>query len=273
MKNPYTKVPQWFFDVAPKLKPSELRCLIAIVRQTKGWNRESDHLSFTQLMDMTGLSQQGVANGLAGLKQKAIIDADGAAIKGQKITITPQNSEIIATISITTENELNGTQLFKTSTQLINYKVESNPEKVESKSDKVESQRIPTNDHIKESPTMQKLTPEQEESLAILVGVGLSEDISRQLIVKAWENGHDSEYINQVVGYVNSIAARNPPGMVRSLIEQNQGRIHTSKGQQGPEKPVKLDKYAHGGKEHKLVEASCPICHPSMVNRIEEEQL
>lgn len=264
MKNPYTKVPQWFFDVAPKLKPAELRCLIAIVRQTKGWNRESDHLSFTQLMDMTGLSQQGVANGLAGLKQKAIIDADGAAIKGQKITITPQNSEIIATISITTQNEPDTTQLFKTSTQLINYKVESKSDKVESNPDKVESQRIPTNDPIKESPTMQKLTPDQEESLQMLVGVGLSEDISRQLIVKAWGNGRDSEYINQVVGYVNQVAARNPAGMVRSLIEQNQGRMYTSNGPHGPEKPVKLDKYGHGGKEHKLVSATCPICHPEL---------
>lgn len=62
----HTQTPNTFFDVTlPHIKSiGELKVLLAIMRQTFGWRKFSDTISMSQLQKITGLSHQGVANGL-----------------------------------------------------------------------------------------------------------------------------------------------------------------------------------------------------------------
>lgn len=62
----HTQTPNSFFDVTlPQIKSiGELKVLLAIMRQTFGWRKFSDTISLSQLVKITGLSRQGVTNGL-----------------------------------------------------------------------------------------------------------------------------------------------------------------------------------------------------------------
>ncbi|AVJ00247.1 phage replication protein O, N-terminal domain [Haemophilus influenzae] len=43
-----------------ELSGAELKCYLAILRKTKGWNKDFDAVSVTQLMSVTGLSNRAV---------------------------------------------------------------------------------------------------------------------------------------------------------------------------------------------------------------------
>lgn len=47
-------------DLICELTGAELKCYLVIVRKTKGWNKESDAISISQLMEVTGLSNRAV---------------------------------------------------------------------------------------------------------------------------------------------------------------------------------------------------------------------
>ncbi|MEE6030460.1 replication protein [Avibacterium paragallinarum] len=47
-------------DLIRDLTGSELKCYLVIVRKTKGWNKEYDAISISQLMEVTGLSNRAV---------------------------------------------------------------------------------------------------------------------------------------------------------------------------------------------------------------------
>ena len=65
-------VPNVLLDVViPRLKPAAVRVLLLIVRFTYGFQRESDRISLTQLQKATGLSRQGVSEGIYGTATKA----------------------------------------------------------------------------------------------------------------------------------------------------------------------------------------------------------
>jgi DNA-binding transcriptional ArsR family regulator len=96
-----TAVPDQFFDdLMPRLSEAELRCLLYIFRRTFGFKKDSDSISFKQLVDGirtrdgrvldrgTGLAKSAVARGLNGLKEKGIIRAqrNQSAAKGNEPT-------------------------------------------------------------------------------------------------------------------------------------------------------------------------------------------
>lgn len=62
----HTQTPNSFFDVTlPQIKSiGELKVLLAVMRQTFGWRKFTDTISMSQLVKITGLTRQGVANGL-----------------------------------------------------------------------------------------------------------------------------------------------------------------------------------------------------------------
>lgn len=62
----HTQTPNSFFDKAlPQIKSlAELKVILAIIRYTFGWRKMSDKISLTQLQQATGMTRQGVANGL-----------------------------------------------------------------------------------------------------------------------------------------------------------------------------------------------------------------
>lgn len=47
-------------ELMAELSGAELKCYLAILRKTKGWNKDFDAVSVTQLMSVTGLSNRAV---------------------------------------------------------------------------------------------------------------------------------------------------------------------------------------------------------------------
>ena len=70
----YTQIPNVILDdLMHDMTESELRVVLAICRKTFGWQKIRDRLSISQLMELTGMSNNGVLNGLtAGIKRGII---------------------------------------------------------------------------------------------------------------------------------------------------------------------------------------------------------
>lgn len=69
----YTQIPNVLIALMPEMGEAELKVTLAIARKTFGWHKDRDKLSLSQLMDLTGLSRQGVINGIAdGMKRGTI---------------------------------------------------------------------------------------------------------------------------------------------------------------------------------------------------------
>lgn len=81
----YTQIPNLFFDAMPDMKEGELRILLAVARQTFGYHRESDYLSITQFCKMTGLSRQGVANGIKAAVKRGWLSEIGTGKRGMRL--------------------------------------------------------------------------------------------------------------------------------------------------------------------------------------------
>ena len=63
------QVPNVLLDeVMPRLAASALKVLLAIVRKTYGFQKQSDRISFSQLQTLTGLSREGVNQGIKALR-------------------------------------------------------------------------------------------------------------------------------------------------------------------------------------------------------------
>lgn len=60
----YTQMPNVLISLMPQMKEAELRVTLAIARETFGWHRKEKSLSLTRLCVLTGLSRQGVLNGI-----------------------------------------------------------------------------------------------------------------------------------------------------------------------------------------------------------------
>ena len=73
-KPKFTQIPNLLLDEQMAVMgDAELRVTLAIARQTFGWHKESDLISLSQLIKMTGLSRQGVINGVSeGLERGTI---------------------------------------------------------------------------------------------------------------------------------------------------------------------------------------------------------
>ncbi|UYN89922.1 MAG: replication protein [Anaerolineales bacterium] len=52
---------------------AELKVVLAVTRKTIGWHKTRDRLSFSQLMELTGLSRQGVSDGTAAAVERGVI--------------------------------------------------------------------------------------------------------------------------------------------------------------------------------------------------------
>lgn len=78
----YTQIPNALLDNLMKdMGEAELRVVLAISRKTFGWHKDKDKISLTQLQDITGLSRQGVINGIdAGIERGIILkEPDGVS--------------------------------------------------------------------------------------------------------------------------------------------------------------------------------------------------
>jgi phage replication O-like protein O len=69
----YTQIPNAILDLMADMSDAELRVVLAIARQTFGWHKKRDKISLSQLRVLTGMSKQGVINGLdAGIRRGLI---------------------------------------------------------------------------------------------------------------------------------------------------------------------------------------------------------
>lgn len=71
-----TQYPNFLFDLMPTLKEGELRLLNAIVRKTYGWQKQKDRISISQMIELTGMSKQGILDARERLINKNIIKAE-----------------------------------------------------------------------------------------------------------------------------------------------------------------------------------------------------
>lgn len=60
----YTQTPNALFALLPVMHEAEIKVTLAIARKTFGWHKERDMLSLSQLEGLTGLSRQGVIDGI-----------------------------------------------------------------------------------------------------------------------------------------------------------------------------------------------------------------
>lgn len=69
----YTRIPNALLELLPSLPDAECRVLLVIVRKTLGWQKACDVISYSQLRDATGMSQQGVINGVEAAIKRGIL--------------------------------------------------------------------------------------------------------------------------------------------------------------------------------------------------------
>ncbi|WP_257824218.1 replication protein [Aggregatibacter actinomycetemcomitans] len=68
-------------DLLAKLTCAELKCYLVVVRKTKGWNKESDSISVSQFMEVTGLSNRSVITACESLVQMGLLERSGGERK------------------------------------------------------------------------------------------------------------------------------------------------------------------------------------------------
>jgi len=54
----YTRVPDWLFPCLPELTGDELKALLVVIRQTAGWDKQSDRISYRQFALRVGTSKR-----------------------------------------------------------------------------------------------------------------------------------------------------------------------------------------------------------------------
>lgn len=60
----YTQLPNAILDSIDSFGDAELRVVLAVCRKTFGWHKSRDRISLSQLEGMTGMTRQGVINGI-----------------------------------------------------------------------------------------------------------------------------------------------------------------------------------------------------------------
>lgn len=103
----YTQTPNALFDLMPQMNNQELRVTLAIIRKTKGWHKQEDELSISQLMELTGLSRQGVVNGTRRALERGTVyrkPAGRSFVYGLIVNVVDQAKEDVST-SLTNDSQ------------------------------------------------------------------------------------------------------------------------------------------------------------------------
>lgn len=68
-------------ELLAKLTCAELKCYLFVVRKTKGWNKESDSISISQFMEVTGLSNRSIITACESLVEMGLLERSGGERK------------------------------------------------------------------------------------------------------------------------------------------------------------------------------------------------
>jgi phage replication O-like protein O len=93
----YTQIPNDFFALLPEMGEAELRVVLAICRLTFGYHKEQVRASLTKVMQMTGLSRQGVLDGAALAEQRGLLtrQQDGGVTLWVVNVVDQQNDQSV----------------------------------------------------------------------------------------------------------------------------------------------------------------------------------
>lgn len=69
----YTQVPNDFFDMAKDMSEAELRFTLAMLRETFGFHRRQTRAGISDVMEKTGMSDQGVRNGASAAEERGTV--------------------------------------------------------------------------------------------------------------------------------------------------------------------------------------------------------
>lgn len=131
----FTQIPNQLLDNMGDFSHTELRVLLAAMRQTIGYHRESKAMSIQWFMEQTGLSRQGVLNGIeAAQKRQWLVESQKRGDRGVKIytveiVIDPstESTELTSTSQLSRLDPVNSVDQ---STQALNKEKEITKEKV-----------------------------------------------------------------------------------------------------------------------------------------------
>lgn len=251
MKYPYTKIPNWYFDLLPSLTDCESRILQVIMRKTYGWSKTTDKISYSQFIELSGLkNRSSVSKGLKGLTDRGIIQKTAKRITAQEVTIVPIESTIFASQLVhemDSVSPLNGLPVVH----------------------EMDSQKTGLKKPFKDTnmAAAAAWSGDQESARLLLVEYGFDSEDSILLVRKAWANSRDISYIQDLWGYVASHSKENPLGYFRYMLERNKVQEVSSKAYENAANSpnqFQASKYQHGGKYHFMASHNCPRCHPEM---------
>lgn len=128
----YTQMPNALIDAMPSMGEAEFRVVVAIARKTFGWQKTRDRISLTQLESMTGLSRQGVVNGVEQAQ------AHGWVVRFE----TPKGNEWeIAVNDVDQSSKLTGQVVNVVDQQVVNV-VDTQKKPVKQKDDEDDEERL-----------------------------------------------------------------------------------------------------------------------------------
>ncbi len=82
----YTQVPNLLFEHMAEMTEAELRCMLAIVRKIIGYHKDGpEALSYSQLEKLTGMSRQGVIQGIEKAIMRGWLKVAGQGKRGVKL--------------------------------------------------------------------------------------------------------------------------------------------------------------------------------------------
>lgn len=82
----YTQVPNEVFDhLLPDMDETELRVTLIAIRKTLGWHKTRDAISLSTFVELTGLSRQGVLDGIEKAKARGTLVEVGKGKRGINI--------------------------------------------------------------------------------------------------------------------------------------------------------------------------------------------
>lgn len=82
----YTQVPNVLFEHMAEMTAAELKCTLAIVRRIIGFHKEGpEAVSYSQIQRMTGLSRQGVTDGIKACLERGYVKIDGKGKRGANL--------------------------------------------------------------------------------------------------------------------------------------------------------------------------------------------
>ena len=124
----YTQMPNQVLDAMPSLSCAETKVVLAVCRKTFGWHKETALLSLTYLEKMTGLSRQGVVNGLDSLLKRGWLSRteSGQSFEYEVLIESPVNENDQST-ELTSQQSCkevgNGVDTLKKGKKLSNFKI------------------------------------------------------------------------------------------------------------------------------------------------------